>query len=257
MITVTSAQLYAWIAAFMWPLARILGLVSVAPLFGNIGIPARVKLGLGIMLALVIAPGLPAVPAPDPMSLDGVLVLAREAMIGLAMGFAMRIVLAAVELAGEVMGMTMGLGFATFYDPQTRANTSAIGQLLALLTLLIFIATNLHLVLLAALADSFASMPIAPTPPGTGMFRQLTAWAGSIFSSGLQLALPVVAALLVTNLALGILTRAAPQLNLFGIGFPITIGAGFLMLALVLPYLAVPVQNLLQQGLETVGRMVR
>lgn len=257
MITVTSAQLYAWIAAFLWPLARILGLVSVAPLFGNIGIPARVKLGLGILLALVIAPGLPAVPAPDPMSLDGLLVLAREAMIGLAMGFAMRIVLAAVELAGEVMGMTMGLGFATFYDPQTRANTSAIGQLLALLTLLIFIATNLHLVLLAALADSFTSMPIAPTPPGTGMFRQLATWAGAIFSSGLQLALPVVAALLVINLALGILTRAAPQLNLFGIGFPITIGAGFLMLALVLPYLAVPVQNLLQQGLETVGRMVR
>ena len=257
MITVTSAQLYAWIAAFLWPLARILGLVSVAPLLGNIGIPAPVKLGLGILLALAIAPGLPAVPAPDPMSLDGLLVLAREAMIGLAMGFAMRIVLAAVELAGEVMGMTMGLGFATFYDPQTRANTSAIGQLLALLTLLIFIATNLHLVLLAALADSFTSMPIAPTPAGTGMFRQLATWAGAIFSSGLQLALPVVAALLVINLALGILAPAAPPPNLLRIGFPITIGAGFLMLALVLPYLAVPVQNLLQQGLETVGRMVR
>src|SRR4051812_32296345 len=126
MITLSSAELNTWIAGFLWPLTRILGLIASAPLFGNLAIPVRVKVGLGIMLALVIAPTVPAMPAADPMSFAGLLILTQQLLIGLAMGFAMRIVFAAVEMAGEVAGLTMGFGFATFFDPQTRARTSAI-----------------------------------------------------------------------------------------------------------------------------------
>jgi flagellar biosynthetic protein FliR len=255
MITVTSAELYTWIASFLWPLTRILGLISIAPLFGNVSVPARVKLGLGVMLALIIAPGVPALPATDPMSLTGFLILAQQLVIGMAMGFAMRIVFAAIELAGEISSMTMGLGFAIFYDPQTRGRSSAISQFIALLTLMVYLATNLHLVLLSTLAQSFTSLPISAAALSGDGFQQLTAWGGRIFSAGIQLSLPIVAALLITNMALGILTRAAPQLNLFGIGFPITIGVGFIMVALSLPFMSTPIVRLLHEGIEAIQQI--
>jgi len=255
MITVTSAELHAWIASFLWPLTRIMGLIAVAPLFGNASVPRRIKLGLGVMLTLVIAPTVPAMPEMEPASLPGLLIVAQQLVIGLAMGFAMRIVFAGIEMAGEIAGLTMGLGFASFFDPQTRARSSAVSQFLALLALMIYLATNLHLVMLAALADSFTTLPITASPlNGQGM-RQLVIWGGRIFSAGVQLSLPIVAALLITNLALGILTRAAPQLNLFGIGFPITLGVGFLMLAVSLPYLATPLGGLFQEGVAAIGRI--
>jgi len=255
MITLSSAELYAWVAAFAWPLTRILGLIATAPLFGNLSIPVRVKVGLGVMLSIVIAPTVPEVPAIDPMSLPGFLILIQQLVIGLAMGFAMRIVFAAVEMAGEVSGLTMGFGFATFFDPQTRGRSSAISQFLTLLTLMIFLALNIHLMMLSTLADSFVTMPISATPAGTGGFKQLANWGGLIFSAGVQLALPILAALLLTNIALGVLTRAAPQLNLFGIGFPITLGGGLLVLMLMLPYLATPLERLFHEGLGVVRQI--
>lgn len=255
MISFTSAELNTWIASLLWPLTRVLGLVSVAPLFGNVSVPARVKIGLGFMLALIIAPTVPAVPATDPMSLSGLLILLQQFVIGLAMGFAMRIVFAGVEMAGEISSMTMGLGFATFYDPQTRAQTSVISQFLSLLTMMIYLASDLHLVLLSTLSQSFESLPISEAAVSGAGFQQVAGWGGRIFSAGVQLSLPIVAALLITNMALGILTRAAPQLNIFGIGFPITIAVGFIMISLSLPYLATPLVRLLQEGIGTIQQI--
>jgi flagellar biosynthetic protein FliR len=255
MISITSAELNTWIASFLWPLTRVLGLISVAPLFGNVSVPARAKIGLGVTLALIIAPAVPALPAMDPMSLAGLLILMQQFVIGLAMGFAMRIVFAAVEMAGEVSSMTMGLGFAVFYDPQSRGRSSSISQFLALVMIMVYLATNLHLVLLSTLAQSFTTLPVSAAPIAGDGLRQLVGWGGRIFSAGVQLSLPIVAALLLTNLALGVLTRAAPQLNLFGIGFPITIGVGFIMIALSLPYLATPLVRLLQEGIDAIGQI--
>lgn len=255
MITLSSTELYTWVASFMWPLTRILGLIATAPLFGNLSVPVRLKVALGVMLALVLSPGVSATPASDPMSLAGLAILAQQLVIGLAMGFAMRIVFAAAEMAGEITGLTMGFGFATFFDPQTRARTSVIAQLLALLTLMIFLALNVHLMMLSTLAHSFVSMPVTEQPIGTGGFRQIAIWGGVIFSSGVQLALPMIAALLITNIALGILTRAAPQLNLFGIGFPVTVGAGFLVVGLVLPFLATPLARMLEEAITFIRRI--
>lgn len=255
MITVTSAEIHIWIASFLWPLTRIMGLISVAPLFGNVSVPARIKIGLGIALSLIIAPTVPALPAMDPMSLAGLLILAQQLVIGMAMGFVIRIAFAGVEMAGEISGMTMGLGFASFFDPQTSARTSAISQFLALLMLMIYLATNLHLVVLSTLAQSFDLLPISGSFVSNAGMLEVTRWGGRIFSAGVQLSLPIVAALLITNVALGILTRAAPQLNIFGIGFPITIGVGFIMIGIVLPYLMTPIINLMLEAIETMGRV--
>jgi flagellar biosynthetic protein FliR len=257
MITLSTADINMWIAGLLWPLTRILGLLAAAPLFGNSSVPVNVKVLLGVALALIIAPTVPAMPGADPASLAGLLILAQELLIGLAMGFAVRIVFSAIEMAGEVASLTMGLGFATFFDPATQGRSSAISQFLSLVATMMFLSVNAHLVLLSALVESFSTLPVSALPIHGGGFRQMADWGGKIFMIGVQLSLPMVAALLITNVALGILTRAAPQLNLFGIGFPITLGVGLLVIAMTLPYLAMPMQNLFLEGMERVRLMPR
>ena len=257
MLTLTSIEMNTWIASLLWPLTRILGLITASPLFGNASFPRSAKVGLGVLLALIIAPTVPAMPAADPMSMAGLMILVQQMLIGLAMGFSMRIVFAAVEMAGEIASMTMGLGFATVFDPQSRGRSSAVSQFVALISTLAFLSVNGHLMLIEVLAESFISLPISATPMSSGMALELVKWASIIFSTGLQLSLPIVAALLITTVALGILTRAAPQLNIFGIGFPISLGVGILLLSQTMPYLSGPLQNLYNQGLEASRRIPR
>ena len=257
MLTLTSIEMNTWIAALLWPLTRILGLIAASPLFGNPTFPRSAKVALGVLLAMIIAPTVPALPAADPLSMAGLMIMTQELLIGLAMGFAMRIVFAAVEMAGEVASMTMGLGFATVFDPQSRGRSSAVSQFVALIATLAFMSVNGHLVLIEVLAESFISLPISATPMSSSMPLELVKWASVIFSTGLQLSLPIVAALLIATVALGILTRAAPQLNIFGIGFPISLGVGMLLLSQTLPYLSVPLQTLFNQGLEASRKIPR
>jgi flagellar biosynthetic protein FliR len=257
MITLTSAEMNTWLAALLWPLTRILGLIASAPLFGNTSVPVSIKVALGVILAAIMAPAIPALPAADPMSMAGFLILLQELLIGLAMGFSMRIVFAAIEMAGEVSSLTMGLGFATFFDPMSSGRSSAVSQFLALIATMAFLAVNAHLVLLSALAESFVTLPVSATPMSLGAPLELARWGARIFSAGLQLSLPIVAALLITNVALGILTRAAPQLNIFGIGFPVSLGVGLLVISMTLPYMGTPILNLFNQGIEasrSIGR---
>jgi flagellar biosynthetic protein FliR len=257
MLTLTSTEMHTWIAALLWPLSRILGMIAAAPLYGNNSVPITVKILLGVLIAMILAPAIPALPAADPMSLAGLLIVLQELLIGAAIGFSIRIVFAAVEMAGEVASLTMGLGFATVFDPQTRGRSSAVSQFLALVATMAFLSVNGHLVLLEVLAESFVTLPVSATPVSAAAPYELVKWGGVIFSVGLQLCLPIVAALLITNVALGILTRAAPQLNIFGIGFPISLGVGLLVISMALPYLSVPLQNLFNQGIEAARTVPR
>ena len=257
MFTLTSVEINAWIAGLLWPLTRILGLVASAPIFGHASVPQSVKLILGVLLALVIAPTVPAVPAMDPMSYAGLLILVQELLIGLAMGFSMRLVFAAVEYAGELASATMGFSFASFFDPATQGRSAAISQFMSMVATMAFLAVNAHLILLAALSESFVTLPISATPLSLAAPLELVRWGSRIFSAGLQLSLPIIAAILIVNVALGILTRAAPQLNIFGIGFPITLGVGLLTLSIALPYLGTPIVNLFNEGIEAGRRIPR
>jgi flagellar biosynthetic protein FliR len=257
MISFTTTELHAWIGALLWPLTRVLGLVAAAPVFGNTGVPMLVKLSLGVLLSAIVAPTIPTIPAVDPTSWAGILILSQEMLIGAAMGFSMRLVFAAIEFAGEVASSTMGFGFATFFDPTSAGRNSAISQFLALVATMAFLAMNAHLALVQALVESFFTLPISATPMSLAAPLEMVRWGGRIFSAGLQIGMPIIAAMLITNIALAILTRAAPQLNLFGIGFPITLGAGFLVISLTLPYLGTPMQNLFNQGIEASRRIPR
>lgn len=249
MISISSDLLQTWIVSLLWPLTRILGVIAAAPIFNHTAIPNQVKLGLGIMLTLIIVPTLPALPQFEIFSFQGLLILVQQLIIGLAIGFSMRMVFSAVELAGQLIGMSMGLGFASFYDPQTRGQSTAVNQFLVLLAMLIFLSLEGHLLIITAVANSFVSMPI--TLGGSGIDAlKIAMWGETIFSVGLLLALPAVAALLITNMALGILTKTAPQLNLFGIGFPITLSLGLLVIALSLPGMLKPIENFIEQGVN-------
>lgn len=257
MLSVTSAQLDAWLAAFMFPLARILGLIAVAPLFQNQAIPVRIRLMLGLAVTAALVPALPAMPLVAPGSGVGIVILVQQTLIGVALGFVMRLAFTAIDLAGELIGLQMGLSFAVFYDPQTSGQTPVIAEFIGLLATLVFLSLNGHLLLLSALAQSFAVMPVSATPLGAANWSSIVRWAAILFSAGVLLALPLIAALLITNIALGVLTRAAPQLNLFAVGFPVTLVVGFVMLALALPYLAPSFERLFEQGFEAMGMLMR
>ena len=249
-------QLDAWLAALVFPLVRILAMISSSPVLGNKQVPARVKIGLSVLLAIIIAPTIANIPQVPLGSPQGLLIIIQQIIIGVAMGFTMRLIFTAVEMAGEFAGLQMGLGFASFYDPVNASFTPVIAQWLGIIATLAFLALNGHLYLISALAESFQTLPIGSMMP-TSSFLGVAEWGGSIFAYALQITLPILAALLITNLALGILTRAAPQLNLFAVGFPITLAIGFFVLALSMPYFSPLLDRLVQQGQTTMLNLLK
>lgn len=249
MITLTSAQIDAWIASLMFPLARILALVASSPILGNKQIPVRVKIGLSVLLAIIIAPTLDPLPNIAVGSPQGLLIISQQIIIGIAMGFSMRLIFTAIEMSGELAGLQMGLGFASFYDPLNAAYTPIVARWLGMIAALGFLVLNGHLYMLSALAESFHTLPIGIMFPHQGYWAVAT-WGASIFIYGLQMVMPILTVLLITNLALGILTKAAPQLNLFAVGFPITLGIGFFVLALSVPYFMPMLDRLTQEGVS-------
>ena len=257
MLSVSDAQLEAWIAGFVFPLARVLGLFAAAPVFNNAALPMRVRLVLGLAVTLALAPALPPLPPIAPASWAGLAVLLQQGLIGIALGFTLRIVFAGVDLAGELIGLQMGLGFAVFFDPQHSGQSPIVAELVGLLALLFYLALNGHLMMLALIAESFTVLPIAAAPFTAAGWETLLRWAASLFSIGVLLALPVIGALLVANIALGVLTKVAPTLNLFAVGFPFTLMAGFVMLALSMPYFAPALERLFVQGYGAVSVVMR
>lgn len=253
MISVTTAQLYAWLAAFVWPLARVLALVASAPVIGNPSLPAKVKISLGLLITVLVAPLVASPAGINPASATGMLILAQQVLIGLAMGFAMHVVFWAVELAGELVGLQMGLGFATLYDPSVPGFIPVLGQYLGVIVSLAFLAVDGHLLLVSALAQSFEVLPLAPLVSPAGL-HVLLEWGGNIFAYALTLSLPLLAALLITNLGLGVLSRASPQFNIF-IFFPLTIMVGILSLTLVMPHYAPALERMFTEGLEAMLRI--
>lgn len=249
---VTSTELQAAAGIFFWPFLRVLALVAAAPVIGHRAVPARVKIGLALAIALVLAPALPpSPPLDDPRWFALVL---EQLLVGFALALALHVAFAAAALAGDMIGLQMGLSFAMFVDP-THANQSPmIGTFLGLLATLVLFALDGHLALLAALAESFHHAPVGAGPFALGGWDLLVGWGGELFRIGLSLALPVLAAMLACNLALGVLARAAPQLNLFAVGFPAALIVGLALLALVLPLLDAPLGEALARALALFAR---
>jgi flagellar biosynthesis protein FliR len=256
MLSITAAQLDAWVTTLIFPLARLLGLMASAPLLSNRTVPARIRLALGLAVAMAVVPVLPPMPAMPADSWLALLILVQQMMIGVAIGFLMRLFFAAVDIAGEMIGLQMGLSFAIFFNPQTGGQSSVVAEFMGLLGLLIFLALNGHLMLIQVLVMSFEWLPIGTTP-NAGGWLLVVRYAAVTFASGVLLALPLIAALLITNIALGVLTRAAPQLNLFAVGFPVTLSVGFTALLLSLSAFAPMAQRLFEKGFRAIDELMR
>lgn len=226
-------------------------MIASSPIFGNKQVPKRVKIGLSVLIAIVIAPTLGELPPVSIGSPQGLLIIVQQIIIGVAMGFSMRLIFTAVEMAGELAGLQMGLGFASFYDPVNANFTPVIAQWIGVLATLVFLSLNGHLIMISALADSFQTLPIGNMMSVKSMYM-VAQWGGSLFYYALQISMPILAALLITNLSLGILTRAAPQLNLFAVGFPITLAVGFFVLILSLPSLVPILTKMMQASLVSI-----
>ncbi|UJP01295.1 MAG: flagellar biosynthetic protein FliR, partial [Nitrosomonas sp.] len=218
---------------------------------GNPSVPVRVKLGLAVMITVLVMPLVEkSLPQIDPASGVGFAILLQQILIGIAMGLVMRVVFVAVEMAGELIGLQMGLGFAIFFDPHNSGQIDIVGRFLGVIASLAFLAIDGHLIMIALISQSFSTLPIGLEGMTNATFTTLANWGSEIFKSGLQLSLPVLTALLITNLALGILTRVAPQLNIFAVGFPLTLSIGLLVMALSMPFYAPILEHLVQDGLN-------
>lgn len=257
MITFTAQQLSDFIYPLIWPLARILGAIGLVPLFNSRSIPQRTKIGLALLITMVVAPTLPPMPQIELGSSVGLLIMAQQVLIGASIGFAMRVVFSSIELAGDLIGLQMGLGFAVFYSPNSNANLPVVAQIFGVYALLLLLAMNGHLMIIDVIVRSFDFLPVQ-LGLGQGLNIEGIIKVGSmIFSTGLLLALPLVVTLFVVNLTLGVLTRAAPQLNLFAVGFPITLALGIFLLSIAMPTVGFLIQQILDRSFEAMAMILR
>lgn len=239
----------AWITPWLWPFFRVMGLFTAAPVLSMRVIPRRVRLGLGVLIVLAAQPSLPEMPQVALNSPQALMVLAQQVLIGLTMGFAARVVFAAIEFAGELVGLQMGLNFASFFDPMSGGQATAVSRFYGTCAAWLFIVMNGHLMLTAAVVRSFETFPISAEPLAFLQVVQPQVWGAEIFKTGLWVALPVVAMLMLVNLVMGLVARVAPQMNIFSIGFPVTLGVGLTGLWLTLPMMQTPMTMALERML--------
>ena len=250
MITFTEAQLVAWLSPLVWPFVRVLALISALPVLGQRMVPARVRIALAFFVALAAQASLPAMPVVPLDSPLAFVLIVQNLLIGITIGFAVRIVFAAVEFAGEVIGLQMGLNYAGFFDPASGGQGTATSRFFGMTIGWLFIVINGHLLVVMAVVKSFTAFPVGPEPFAFLRALQPHSWGAEVFALGLWIALPLVGMLLFVNLVLGIISRVAAQMNVFAIGFPVTLGVGLVGVLLTLPMMQAPFTMALERMLS-------
>ncbi len=240
----------------LWPFIRIGAFAMVMPVIAAGFVPVRVRLLVAIALTIVIAPVLGELPAVDVLSLEGLLLLAHEMITGIAMAFIVQLVFDAVALAGQVVAMSMGLGFAVLVDRQNGVNMPVLGQLFLILAMLIFLALDGHLAMIRLLADSFEVLPMTAGGLGPASVSVLLTWSTQLFAVAVAIALPAITALIIVNLSFGVMSRAAPTLNLFAVGFPTAMLAGFVIIFLNIDALAATVSRAMAAALTALPALL-
>ena len=249
MLTFTDTQVLAWITPLLWPFLRVLALFGALPVFAQRGVPMRVRVALAFLIAFCAQASLPAMPVIPLDSAQAMLAVVQQLLIGLSLGFAVRIVFAAVEFAGEIIGLQMGLNFAGFFNPMTGGESTAASRFFGISVSWLFIVMGGHLLLIGAVVQSFHAFPVGPEPFAFLRTVQPQVWGAEVFRLGLWIALPLVGMLLFVNLVLGVISRVASQMGIFSIGFPITVSVGLVGMLLTLPMMQVPFTMALERML--------
>lgn len=248
MLEINSEVLFSWIQGLVLPLVRILGFIAVSPFFSEPAIPGSIKLGTGLILTLAALSSVAQPVNIDLVSIQGILTIFIELVIGITIGFILKLVFSIIDFTGQFMGLMMGFGFASFYDMRSGSSSTTVNILLNTLAMLIFISINGHLLVLSLLVESLNTLPASSSMKSLN-YDVLIKLVSNIFSVGLKIALPVAAILLLVNSSMAILSRAAPQLNLFVIGFPLTVGIGLFTLYFILEALSIEFQHQIAESL--------
>ncbi|MFT5549023.1 MAG: flagellar biosynthetic protein FliR [Candidatus Azotimanducaceae bacterium] len=229
------AQATAFVGSLMWPFMRIGAMLMSMPVLGTRMVPTRIKIILTFTISVFVLPLLPEVPEVEALSLAGLFISVQQILIGFAMGFTLQLVFGSLMIAGEVIAMSMGLGFASMIDPNNGVSVPVIAQLMVIIGTLLFLALGGHLMLIQLVVNSFQTLPISPTGIERESFWAIASWGSQMFIGAIWVAIPAIISLLVVTICLGVMTRAAPQLNIFSVGFPITMFLGFVILMLIMP----------------------
>ena len=250
MLTFSEAQVMEWLTPLLWPFIRTLALFTTIPVLSQRQVPMRIRVSLAFLITVCAQASLPAMPVIQLNSAVAVLVVIQQVLVGLTLGFAARIVFAAIEFAGEIVGLQMGLNYAGFFDPSTGGQGTAVGRFFGTVVAWLFVVINGHLLIIMALVGSFQAFPVSPEPFAFLRTLQPQTWGAEVFQLGLWIALPMVTMLLFVNLVLGVISRVSQQMNIFAIGFPITLAVGLLGVLLTLPMMQAPFTMVLEQMLS-------
>ncbi|MFZ2403771.1 MAG: flagellar biosynthetic protein FliR [Methylobacter sp.] len=256
-MNVTEEQILGQVALFIWPLMRISAMFVSVPLFSIKSVPARVRLVLAVAITLVVMPLLPPLPAVEMFSYTGFMMAVTQIMIGLTSGFILQLVFAAVVFAGQGVALSMGLGFSTMVDPQSGQQVPVVAQFYTITTTLVFISLDGHLLLIQMLLDSFKTLPIGIDGIDKAGIWSILEWSSLMFAGGLLLAMPVIASLLLVNVIFGVAARAAPQLQIFSVGFPVTLMLGMLLVWKTLPDVLDQFSGMLTGAYDLIGQLLR
>lgn len=234
-LLINADQIGAAFASFLWPFFRISAVFAVMPVLGGSDVPVRIRVALALAITILVLPiidtaSMPVLPA---LSAEAMVISLQQLIIGIATGLMVLMVFNAVLVGGESIAVTMGLGFALMNDPVNGISVPTISQFYLVIATLLFLALDAHHAVLALVVDSFIWLPVGE-PLATDSLWALANWGAMVFKGALAIALPALAAMLAANLAMGVMTRSAPQLNLFSVGFPITMTIGFFAILLTM-----------------------
>ncbi len=227
---ISNAEISMYLSQYLWPLIRISSFLLASPIYGARTLPPRFRIALALPIAMLIAPTLPAISHVELFSLPGFLVTLQQILIGVMLGFAFQLFLHLFVVAGQIIAMNMGLGFASLNDPANGVVVTVLSQFYLTLATILFLSINGHLIILEFLIQSFQAWPIGRFTLSSQQIVEVAKLGGWMFAGALVLALPVVTAILIVNVAFGVMSRSAPQMNIFAVGFPITLLFGLFII---------------------------
>ena len=236
----------------LWPMIRISAFLLAAPFFSIRSVTVRIRVLLALLLTWMIYP-LTSWPTLDPFSAIGLKEIFNQVFIGVLMGLILQVVNAALVVGGQAISASMGLGMANMVDPN-MGNVPVISQFLIICSTLLFLGLGGHVLVITMLLESFKLLPIGDMIGTQALLQLVVQWSGMIFLGAVLLAMPILVSLLFINLGLGVITRAAPALNIFAVGFPAMILAGIILLAMSMNSIGFRIQWLWRQGFDTLSQ---
>jgi flagellar biosynthesis protein FliR len=235
-VTIEMSALIYWLSGMLWALGRVGGFFMVAPIFSATVVPQRVRVAMLIVLTMVLSPLAPT--QMDLFSAGGAATMVSQILIGGSIGFVLQLIFQAVSYGGILIGQAMGLGYAELINPMNNTSSPVLGQFYLVMVSMLFLAMDGHLQVISLLADSFRSLPPGATGLDANSLFAVVMAASDLFSGALRVALPAMTSLLLVNIGFAATARASPAMNLFTVGFPISICAGFVTLWMAMRGLA-------------------